>query len=186
MKTEEKNNRMEALAYIIADLKAENVELEQRVHQLMDEYNEAVRQLRGMEKRNDEDPAKQTLGEMMQMRDRCDKLAKDNEHLKQQYIQIQTEFNEAQRRVDKCEWQKEELVKCISRFDYSEFVEIGVACTYRPFAPNENPVKVGSDKCCKCRHIVKVDVFGKKYVLCACRYDNTEDKKAQERKNVND
>ena len=29
------NNRMETLAYIIADLKAENVELEQRVYQLM-------------------------------------------------------------------------------------------------------------------------------------------------------
>lgn len=46
----ETNNRMEALAYIIADLKAENVELEQRVHQLVDDYNNVARQLRGMEK----------------------------------------------------------------------------------------------------------------------------------------
>ena len=48
-----KNNRMETLAYIIADLKAENFELEQRLHQLMDDYNDVVRQLRGMEKRKD-------------------------------------------------------------------------------------------------------------------------------------
>lgn len=49
MKTEE-NNRMEALAYIIADLKAENMMMTERVHQLVDDYNNVVRQLRGMEK----------------------------------------------------------------------------------------------------------------------------------------
>lgn len=81
MKTEE-NNRMEALAYIIADLKAENVELEQRVYQLVVDYNNVARQLRGIEKRKDEDPSKQTLGEMMQMRDHCDKLERENAELK--------------------------------------------------------------------------------------------------------
>lgn len=77
-----KNNRMEVLAYIIADLKAENIELEQRVHQLMDDYNEVVRQLNGKEKRKDEDPSRQTLGEIMKMRDHCDKLEKENRELK--------------------------------------------------------------------------------------------------------
>lgn len=46
MKTEE-NKRMEALAYIIANLKAENIVLEHRVHQLVDDYNDVVRQLNG-------------------------------------------------------------------------------------------------------------------------------------------
>ena len=77
-----KNNRMEVLAYIIADLKAENIELEQRVHQLMDDYNDVVRQLNGKEKRKDEDPSRQTLGEIMKMRDHCDKLEKENRELK--------------------------------------------------------------------------------------------------------
>lgn len=77
-----KDNRMEVLAYIIADLKAENIELEQRVHQLMDDYNEVVRQLNGKEKRKDEDPSRQTLGEMLKMRDHCDKLEKENRELK--------------------------------------------------------------------------------------------------------
>ena len=81
MKPEE-NNRMEALAYIIADLKAENVELEQRVHQLAVDYSNVARQLRGMEKRKDEDQSRQTLGEMMQMRDHCDKLEVENNNLK--------------------------------------------------------------------------------------------------------
>lgn len=77
-----KNNRMEVLAYIIADLKAENIEMTQRVHQLMDDYNDVVRQLNGKEKRKDEDPSRQTLGEIMKMRDHCDKLEKENRELK--------------------------------------------------------------------------------------------------------
>lgn len=81
MKAED-NNRMEALAYIIADLKAENIEMTQRVHQLMDDYNDVVRQLNGKEKRKDEDPSRQTLGEIMKMRDHCDKLEKENRELK--------------------------------------------------------------------------------------------------------
>lgn len=54
-----KNNRMETLAYIIADLKSENVELEQRVHQLMDDYNDVVRQLNETEKQYDGKTPKQ-------------------------------------------------------------------------------------------------------------------------------
>ena len=80
MKTEE-NKRMLALSYIVADLKAENMELVERVHQLVDDYNEVARQLNGKEKRKDEDPARQTLGEMMQMRDHCDELEKENREL---------------------------------------------------------------------------------------------------------
>lgn len=60
MKTEE-NKRMLAISYIVADLKAENIELEQRVDQLIDDYNKVVHQLNGKEKRKDEKPAKQTL-----------------------------------------------------------------------------------------------------------------------------
>ena len=77
-----KDNRMETLAYIIADLKAENIELVQRVHQLVDDYNDVVHQLNGKEKRKDEDPSKQSLDAMMQMRDLCDELERDNKELK--------------------------------------------------------------------------------------------------------
>lgn len=81
METEE-NKSMEALAYVIANLKAENIVLAHRVHQLVDDYNDVVRQLNGKEKRKDEDPSKQTLGEIMQMRDHCDKLERENAELK--------------------------------------------------------------------------------------------------------
>lgn len=81
MKTGE-NKRMLALSYIVADLKAENIELAQRVQQLADDYNNVVRQLNGKETRKDEDPAKLLLGNMQKMRDHCDKLEKENGELK--------------------------------------------------------------------------------------------------------
>ena len=81
MKTEE-NKRMLALSCIVADLKAENMELEQRVHQLAAEYNDVVRQLDGKEKRKDEDPAKLLLDNMQKMRDHCDMLEVENNNLK--------------------------------------------------------------------------------------------------------
>ena len=58
-----------------------NVELEQRVHQLENDYNEAARQLDGKEKRKDKDQLKQTLGEFLQMHEYCDYLKKKNEEL---------------------------------------------------------------------------------------------------------
>ena len=80
MKTEE-NKRMLALSYIVADLKAENIELAQRVQQLVDEYNDVVRQLNGKGTRKDEDPARLLLGNMQKMRDHCDKLEIENREL---------------------------------------------------------------------------------------------------------
>ena len=80
MKTEE-NKRMLALSCIVADLKAENMELVERVHQLVDEYNEVAHQLNGNEKRKDKEQLKQELDAMMQMRDHCDKLEKENREL---------------------------------------------------------------------------------------------------------
>lgn len=71
----------DALILRLGRMVKENVELEQRVHQLTDDYNEVVRQLRGQEKRKDEAPTRQTLGEMSQMRYRCDQLELENEHL---------------------------------------------------------------------------------------------------------
>ena len=76
--TAEENKRMFALSCIVADLKAENMELVQRVHQLVDEYNEVVRQLHGREKRKNEDSSKHTLGELKQMREQCDYLERMN------------------------------------------------------------------------------------------------------------
>ena len=185
MKTEE-NKRMLALSYIVADLKAENIELAQRVHQLVDDYNEVVRQLNGNGTHKDEDPAKLLLGNMQKMRDHCDKLEKDNEQLKRQCVQLQTERNEAKTHADECELQKEELFKHIVRFETSEFLKIGDDCPHRDLLPGGTPVKVGHVKCNCCRHLIKVDVHGRKCVLCAWCYDNTKAEEAQECKSADD
>ena len=88
--TTEENKRMLALSCIVADMKAENMELEQRVHQLVDEYNEVVRQLNGNKKRNGKDSSKPTLYEMQQMREHCDKLERENRELKRFAKEIHT------------------------------------------------------------------------------------------------
>ena len=79
--TTEENKRMLALSCIVADLKAENMELEQRVQKLVDEYNEVAHQLHGKDKRKDKN-SKPTLGEVLDVRSRCYKLEVENRDLK--------------------------------------------------------------------------------------------------------
>ena len=162
------------------------MELEQRVQQLMDDYNNVVRQLDDNVNRKDEDQSKQTLDDMQHLRDHCDMLEKNIEQLKRQCIQTQLERNEAKTHADECELQKEELFKHIARFDNSEFLKTGDDCPYRNSLPFGSPEKVGSEKCCSCPYLIKVDESGKKCVLCACRYDNTKAEEAQECKQTDD
>ena len=176
MKTEE-NKRMLALSYMVADLKAENTELADRVQYLEEDYNKVVSLLHVMEKRKDEDPAKQTIDELKHLRDHCDMLEKNIEQLKRECVQLQMERNEAKTHAEECDLQKEELFKYFARFNISEFLKIGDDCTHRDLLPNGKPVKVGSEVCRSCPHIIKEDVSGKKCVLCAWCYDN---KKAEE------
>ena len=78
MKTEE-NKRMLALSCIVADLKAENMELEQRVHQLAAEYSNSVCQSGTQEKRKDKDQLKQ---ELFETREQYDKLEREYKALR--------------------------------------------------------------------------------------------------------
>ena len=80
--TTEENKRMLALSCIVADMKAENMELVDRVHQLVDEYNDVVRRLNEKEKRKNEGSSTQTLVELRQMQEQCDKLERENRELK--------------------------------------------------------------------------------------------------------
>ena len=77
-----KDNRIEVLAYIIADLKTENMELAQRVQQIAAEYSNAVCQSGAQEKGKYEDKLKQTLVELRKMEEQCDKLERENRELK--------------------------------------------------------------------------------------------------------
>lgn len=135
MKTEE-NKRMLALSYIVADLKTENIELEQRIHQLMDEYNNVEHQLRGMEKHKDEDPSRQTLDETLKMREHCDKLELENV-------------------------KKNRFIKAIESFvkEKNIYMMEGASCGYRQGHP-----AICSTTCLKCDSCLSViESFG---VIC--------------------
>ena len=183
---EEENKRMLALAYIVADLKAENMELADRVQYLEEDYNKVVSLLHVMEKRKGKDSSKPTIDEMQQMRDHCDMLEKNIEELKRDCIQLQIERNKARNRADECDMIAEDLFKHIARLETSEFLKIGDDCPHLDSLPNGQHVKVGSEACRSCPHMIKLDVSGKKCVLCAYCYDNKKAKEELECKTTND
>ena len=184
--TTEENKRMLALSCIVADLKAENMELEQRVQQLENDYADVLTKLNDKNKRNGKDTSKQTLDDMQHLRDHCDMLEKNIEQLKRDCAQLLTERNSARNRADECDMIAEDLFKHIARLETSEFLKIGDDCPYRNSLPFGSPEKVGSEKCCSCPYLIKVDEPGRKCVLCACRYDNTKAEEAQECKTTDD
>ena len=126
--TTEENKRMLALSYIVADLKAENIELAQRVQQLVDDYNEVVRQLNGKETHKDEDPAKLLLGNMQKMRDHCDHPESENNGL-------------------------DRVVKAMREFviDKNLYVKKNNECPYRP-----GGIRIGSFRCLGCTSCLSV------------------------------
>ena len=81
MKTEE-NKRMLALSCIVADLNAENMELLKRMQNISAEFADVLCRLNEKEKRMNEGSSAQTLVELRQMQEQCDKLERENRELK--------------------------------------------------------------------------------------------------------
>ena len=127
MKAEE-NKRMLALSCILADMKAENIELAQRVQQLVDDYNDVVRQLNGNEKRKGKDSSKPTIDEKQQMRDHCDHPESENNGL-------------------------DRVVKAMREFviDKNLYVKKNNECPYRP-----GGIRIGSFRCLGCTSCLSV------------------------------
>ena len=127
MKTEE-NKRMLALSYIVADLKAENIELAQRVQELVDDYNDVVRQLNSKEAHKDEDTSKLLLGNMQKMREHCDHPERMNNGL-------------------------DRFAKAMHEFviDKNLYVKKDNVCPYRPGC-----IRVGSLRCLGCNSCLSV------------------------------
>ena len=182
----ETNNRMEALAYIIADLKAENMMMTERVHQLVDDYNNVARQLRGMEK-HEPNTEGYTLRELTEALDKCEALEKDNKQLANEHRNLERLYNELNGKSNALEntnkdlrKQRDEQEVCINRFKSAEFVEMGQECQYNYKSLKKTKRKVGDGECYACPHLMKADVFGKKCVLCAYLYDNKKEHDARE------
>ena len=81
MKTEE-NKRMLALSCIVADLKAENMELVKHMQNISSEFADVLCRLNEKEKRMNECSSAQTLVELRQMQEQCDKPERENRELK--------------------------------------------------------------------------------------------------------
>ena len=81
MKTEE-NKRMLALSCIVADMKAENMDLLKRMQNISAEFADVLCRLNEKEKRMNEGSSTQTLVELRQMQEQCDKLERENRELK--------------------------------------------------------------------------------------------------------
>ena len=158
-------NLYDALIWRLGQMVKENVELEQRVHQLVGDYNRVAKQLHGFEKRGGEaDSAKTTLGEMMQMRDLCDKLEKENARLKEENATAQQALDMATERADT-------LAARCNRYIKAEFVEVGALCPHKTSVPGCEGVRVGSGNCGACRFCAKAAVSGEKCVLCTFSYE---------------
>ena len=77
-----KDNRIEVLAYIIADLKAENMALRQNVQNISSEFADVLCRFNEKEKRMNEGSSTEPSVELQQMREQYDKLEGEYNKLK--------------------------------------------------------------------------------------------------------
>ena len=81
METKE-NKRMLALSYIVADLKAENIELLQHMQNISSEFADVLCRLNEKEKRMNEGSSTKTLVKLRQTEEQCYKLEGENKKLR--------------------------------------------------------------------------------------------------------
>ena len=80
--TTEENKRMLALSCIVADLKAENIELLKRMQNISAEFADVLCRLNEKEKRMNEGSSTQTLVKLRQTEEQCYKLEGENKKLR--------------------------------------------------------------------------------------------------------
>ena len=146
-----------ALIRRLGEMVKENVELEQRVHQLMDDYNRVVKQVSGKS---------------------ADDLMSENGNLKTQCKRLQIERNEARTSVAEYKHHEAELLNAINRHCESDIMKCGETC------PNKPGCDVGSKDCCACKHELGQKKYLSVYfIFCAYRYDKQQEEEAKERNN---
>ena len=80
--TTEENKRMLALSCILADMKAENIELLKRMQNISAEFADVLCRLNEKEKRMNEGSSTQTLVKLRQTEEQCYKLEGENKKLR--------------------------------------------------------------------------------------------------------
>lgn len=145
-----------ALIQRLGEMVKENVELEQRVHQLMDDYNHVARKLRAKDDADSKD-GKGVIEQMRQMRDLCDRLEREKKAAEVNYNDLRS--------------LTEKKNKQLERYEQADFVEIGTLCAPQIHGRGKECILAGSAVCMSCPHFVKYDVYERQSMLCASRYD---------------
>lgn len=146
-----------ALIRRLGEMVKENVELEQRVHQLMSDYNRVVKQA------NEKS---------------ADALMSENENLKKLCNRLQTERNEARTSVAEYKHHEAELINAINRYCESDLMKCGVPC------PNRSGCNVCLNECIACGHeIGRKKYLSAYFILCTYRYDKQREEEAKGKKN---
>lgn len=129
-------NKDDLLIQRLGQMVKENAELEQRVNELMDDYNRVENQLREAKERKEEHPIIQTFCEMRKMRDLCDKLDKKISRLMEYEKSINSFVNDKKLYMPKgmscLYWESRPLIystRCLKcRFCLGVIGNLGVVC----------------------------------------------------------
>ena len=179
----EENERIQNLALLMSEIKQENVELTERVKQLMSDYNNVVTQLRVT-------PVWSKLTEAL---DKVKKLERDKDflcreiELLQDYIamlrkQLNTDRTSAEEKLAKLIEDYNALKDCnevtlsrIARFEHADIERDNF--TTIPFdCPHGVEAKVCSAECLGCEHCLTHGDTNTESILCAYNYDKGKEK----------
>lgn len=183
---EAESKRITALASMMGDLKQENIELAERVKQLMNDYNKVAKQLR----------THPLLSDLTEALDKVEKLERENESLCKQLKSLQKDHDLLHELYDtqkaKLKKAKEELGEdlddiftlqkrnaaaenLIARFENAE-IEHADFSTMAFDCPHDVEAKVCSAECLGCEHCLTHGNTGTESILCAYNYDKKEEK----------
>lgn len=188
-KPEAESKRITALASIMGDLKQENIELAERVKELMSDYNNVVKQLQ----------ATPMLSELTEALDKVKHLERDKDFLRREIELLQDRNAMLRKQLNNDRTNAEEklakhledyyaLKDCnevvlsrIARFEHAD-IEHANFSTMAFDCPHGVEAKVCSAECLGCEHCLTHGNTGTRDILCAYKYDKEKEKQQEEDK----
>lgn len=186
---EVESKRITALASIMGDLKQENIELAERVKELMSDYNNVVKQ-----------PHPQpVLSELTEALDKVKHLERDKDFLRREIELLQDHNAMLRKQLNNDRTNAEEkhakhledyyaLKDCnevvlsrIARFEHAD-IEHANFSTMAFDCPHGVEAKVCSAECLGCEHCLTHGNTGTRDILCAYKYDKEKEKQQEEDK----
>lgn len=192
-KTEVESKRITALASIMGDLKQENIELAERVKELMSDYNNVVKQ-----------PHPQpVLSELTEALDKVKHLERDKDFLRREIELLQDHNAMLRKQLNNDRTNAEEkhakhledyyaLKDCnevvlsrIARFEHAD-IEHANFSTMAFDCPHGVEAKVCSAECLGCEHCLTHGNTGTRDILCAYKYDKEKEKQQERNRYLNE